>query len=44
MTISKAAFAKVQSLYGKESVMKLSEANSDVEFESTGSLYFDYIL
>lgn len=44
MTISKKAFEKVQSLYGKESVMKLSEFVSDVEFLSTGSLEFNHIL
>ena len=43
MGVSKEALAKVQKLYGKESVMKLSDKGSDVEFLSSGSLWLDYI-
>lgn len=43
MAISKEALAKVQGLYGKESVMKLSDTKSDVEFLPTGSLWLDHI-
>lgn len=43
MAISKEALEKVQKIYGKESVMRLSDIDTDVEFISTGSLLFDSI-
>ena len=44
MGVSKEALEKVRGAYGKESVMKLSDSPSDVEFLSTGSLELDYML
>lgn len=41
MAISREALEKVQKIYGKESVMRLSDTNTDVEFISSGSLLLD---
>jgi len=43
MGVSKEALAKIQKLYGKESVRKMSDTSTDVEFSSSGSLELDYI-
>lgn len=43
MAISNKSLEAVRKLYGKESVMKLSDTGSNVKFLSSGSLYLDFI-